>query len=320
MASPSSCGSERCEIPFGSNRFVEGTYERNNDLCFTDTLIDPGCEMGTCERKRRGLCALAPARHPRVHLPPDNLVMCGPSGPGTDPGWPFPDYWWISTGTPGTTSYQTCPDGFAGQAQWTCSLGGWLGYPDLSKCRKIDTGKAIEALKEENSVPSEVVLSLYQEVNAEDQIGAGDIGSIIGVLDEALKVQNDRIEGQEDKYAYADNYTHISSSLMNDILKRFETWLGIPLPKRRSELTRMQQNIDGVSRSLAKYMVGQTTSRTYSFESLGKYMSPLQAFQSDICLGQIMGSHSSLALEWRNTLMHREHHCQRFISMLLLPL
>ena len=57
----------------------------------------------------------------------------------------------------------------------------------------------------------------------------------------AIDVQNERISGAGDKKSeYAANYTHYSSSLVNDILSRAKTWMGIPKNKKHRVLSNVQ--------------------------------------------------------------------------------
>ena len=50
----------------------------------------------------------------------------------------------------------------------------------------------MQDLNDSNSVPSDVIASLYQNVSRESELGAGDIHNIIDVLNVALDVQYDR--------------------------------------------------------------------------------------------------------------------------------
>ena len=85
-------------------------------------------------------------------------------------------------------------------------------------------------------------------------------------------MQNKRIENQPDKTKYADNYTRQSTTLMNDVMKRPTTWMGIPtypINRKHIELTRMQDNIDGITKSLVKF--AENDEFNYYYESLGKH-------------------------------------------------
>ena len=83
-------------------------------------------------------------------------------------------------------------------------------------------------LNDSNSVPSDVIASLYQNVSRESELGAGDIHNIIDVLNVALDVQYDRLQSAEDPTDYADKYTEESVIMMSDILDRPDSWFGIP--------------------------------------------------------------------------------------------
>ena len=83
-------------------------------------------------------------------------------------------------------------------------------------------------LNDSNSVPSDVIASLYQNVSRESELGAGDIHNIIDVLNVALDVQYDRLASAEDPTDYADKYTNESVIMMSDILDRPDSWFGIP--------------------------------------------------------------------------------------------
>ena len=112
---------------------------------------------------------------------------------------------------------------------WKCGYDGqWIDFPDLSNCSKIDTAKSIDELNDSNSVPSDVIAKLYQNVSKEAELGAGDIRNIIDVLNVALEVQYDRLESAENPTDYADKYTSESVSMMSDILARPNSWFGIP--------------------------------------------------------------------------------------------
>jgi hypothetical protein len=82
--------------------FVEGTFDQSNDLCFPNTSIDEGCQLGNCYIKRRGLCALPIAVKPRTPLPSGG--SCPPVQTGSD-GWLYPDYPWTETGEPGKVTF-----------------------------------------------------------------------------------------------------------------------------------------------------------------------------------------------------------------------
>ena len=98
----------------------------------------------------------------------------------------------------------------------------------MTNCSKIDTTKSMQDLNDTNSVPSDVIASLYQNVSRESELGAGDIHNIIDVLNVALDVQYDRLESAEDPTDYADKYTTESVTMMSDILDRPDSWFGIP--------------------------------------------------------------------------------------------
>ena len=187
MAGTESCGDERCEISFQSPRFAEGTYAQRNHLCFLERKTDEGCLTGECFTKRKGLCALPPTRIPRHRLPP--LNACTAMGPGS-PDWPYP-WTWETVCKRGETCSQKCPSGGEGTATWKCdSDGEWIGLPSLIDCQQIheSTTHAKQELKKNDTVPSEVISVLYNDVVAVDEISAGDILEIIEVLKEALDV------------------------------------------------------------------------------------------------------------------------------------
>ena len=50
----------------------------------------------------------------------------------------------------------------------------------------------MEELNNTDSVPSDVIANLYQNVSKESELGSGDIRNIIDVLNVALVVQYDR--------------------------------------------------------------------------------------------------------------------------------
>ena len=188
MAGAESCGGERCEISFQSPRFSEGTYAQRNHLCFLERKTDEGCAVGDCFTKRKGLCALPPTRVPRHRLPP--LNSCTTMGPES-PDWPYP-WTWETVCKRGETCSQKCPSGGEGTATWTCgSDGAWIGLPSLIDCQKIheSTKQAKDELDKKDSVPSEVIAVLYNEVLVEDEISSGDILEIIDVLERALSVR-----------------------------------------------------------------------------------------------------------------------------------
>ena len=125
--------------------------------------------------------------------------------------------------------FKPCPYGQAGDAVWMCGFDGqWIDFPDMSNCSKIDTAKSIDELNDSNSVPSDVIAKLYQNVSKEAELGAGDISNIIDVLNVALDVQYDRLQSAENPTDYADRYTSESVSMMSDILARPDSWFGIP--------------------------------------------------------------------------------------------
>ena len=85
IAGPEDCGEARCPLSFNDAKFVEGTYDESNDICFVETAISQNDED-----QFRGLCAL-PAMHPRTPLPPPD--SCPKKYPGSE-DWPFPNYSW----------------------------------------------------------------------------------------------------------------------------------------------------------------------------------------------------------------------------------
>ena len=96
VAGSKRCFEERCPIPFSSKEyFEEGTYDVTNDLCFPKTLVDLRCRSGSCQTKRKGLCALAPSSAPRTPLPAGG--SCSPVETGSS-GWPYPNYPWTEEG------------------------------------------------------------------------------------------------------------------------------------------------------------------------------------------------------------------------------
>ena len=71
-----------------------------------------------------------------------------------------------------------------------------------------------------------------------------------------FQVQNERIEHEGDKEKYATNYTQQAAVLLDDVMKRPSTWMGIPNKpenKKEQELTKMQANVDGVTKSLIQF-------------------------------------------------------------------
>ena len=89
-------------------------------------------------------------------------------------------------------SKQPCPPPQAGSASWFCGiLGDWVGVPDLSSCTVLtDVGEVIDELKDDKSIPSDVIQKFFEEVESKETIGAGDIKAIINVLDISLEVIN----------------------------------------------------------------------------------------------------------------------------------
>ena len=87
-------------------------------------------------------------------------------------------------------SKQPCPSPQTGSATWYCGLhGDWVGVPDLSSCTVLtDVGEVIDELKDEKSVPSDVIQKFFEEVESKETIGAGDIKAIINVLNISLEV------------------------------------------------------------------------------------------------------------------------------------
>jgi len=59
---------------------------------------------------------------------------------------------------------------------------------DFSGCSTIDTQGTIDDLKEETTVPSEILRNFSQNVQNSEILASGDIQNIIEVLDVALKV------------------------------------------------------------------------------------------------------------------------------------
>lgn len=174
----------RCPVAFSdTTAFKAGTFAQyNNDVCnFENFNID------TNENSvRKGLCALAVTKHPRTHLPP--FETCHRIEPFAH-GWPFGSYGWNETGVIGSISQQPCPAGQTGNATWECGLdSNWIGYPDMTNCRKIDTQPALSALDGPDSVPFEVLDNLYAEVSREEVIAAGDVIGVVQVVQKAVKV------------------------------------------------------------------------------------------------------------------------------------
>jgi hypothetical protein len=69
-------------------------------------------------------------------------------------------------------------------------------------------------------------------------------------------VQNKRIENEDDKEKYATNYTQQAASLVDDVMTRPSTWVGIPNKpenKKEQELTKIQANVDGITKSLIQF-------------------------------------------------------------------
>ena len=85
-------------------------------------------------------------------------------------------------------------------------------------------------------------------------------------------MQNERIEHAGNKDKYADNYTTQAASLMDDVLKRPTTWIGIPGEKKHKELTRMQENIDGITKSLIEFADQEQFDYTYDSLGMNIYM------------------------------------------------
>jgi hypothetical protein len=70
---------------------------------FPDSQKDEGCSTSSgCNVKRKGLCALAPAAHPRTPLPPSGSCPAVDAG---SPGWIYPDYSWKVEGTLGEVRF-----------------------------------------------------------------------------------------------------------------------------------------------------------------------------------------------------------------------
>ena len=85
-------------------------------------------------------------------------------------------------------------------------------------------------------------------------------------------MQIERIEKEDDKEAYATNYTKQASILVDDVMTRPSTWMGIPNKpgnKKEQELTKIQDNVDGITRSLIQFAHGDQFDFS-QFESLSK--------------------------------------------------
>ena len=87
-------------------------------------------------------------------------------------------------------SKQPCPAPQTGSATWYCGLhGDWVGVPDLTSCTILtDISQVIDDLKDEATIPSDVLGKFYEEVESKDRLGAGDIKAIINVLNISLEV------------------------------------------------------------------------------------------------------------------------------------
>ena len=105
MASTRDAKEARPVIPFDSEDFEKGAYDKVGDL--VDLAIDEGCPDGQCKaKKRKGLCALPSMRRPRTKIPgPITDNQCPPKRVGDD-GWPFPDYEWPRPGVGGQIMMQ----------------------------------------------------------------------------------------------------------------------------------------------------------------------------------------------------------------------
>jgi len=164
-------------------------------------------------------------------------------------------------------------------ASWECGFGGnWVDFPDLSNCSRIDTNQAIEELNQPSSVPSDVLGKLYQNVTNESNLGSGDIKNLINVLEEALKVQNDRLDNAQadNPTDYADSFTKKSLEMVSEILERPQTWFGLPQDTKNDEITKVQNNLDQVAKSLLK----NTDQNEHSYNSGGVVLKVLKNFES----------------------------------------
>ena len=55
------------------------------------------------------------------------------------------------------------------------------------------------------------------------------------------------------KEEYATNYTKHATILVDDVMRRPSTWIGIPNQpegRKQQELTKIQENVDGITKSL----------------------------------------------------------------------
>eukprot|EP00095_Tigriopus_kingsejongensis_P004115 maker-scaffold122_size333723-snap-gene-1.13 protein:Tk04115 transcript:maker-scaffold122_size333723-snap-gene-1.13-mRNA-1 annotation:"Latrophilin-2" len=207
MASNQTCpeGGARCVVSFSDDIFEDGTYDSSNDICYPTIGVDQSCELGSCQKLRRGLCALAPAHQPRTHLPA--MINCPKKAPG-DLGWPYTDYSWNIEGQPGQRTSQPCPEGQEGRASWQCGFDGdWIRFPDMRNCSKIVIEEIINELEDENSVPADVIEDFYNNIAGDEELGTGDVGQVLTVLDRAIEVQVQKIDQSEDPAAYADSFT-----------------------------------------------------------------------------------------------------------------
>lgn len=86
--------------------------------------------------------------------------------------------------------FQTCPDGTVGTAYWTCGYDSWIGNsPDFSGCTSIDLDDFNNQLNDTESVPSNVVSDLNNELDKEDQqLTSGDIIGIVDLVENAIEV------------------------------------------------------------------------------------------------------------------------------------
>ena len=87
------------------------------------------------------------------------------------------------------------------------------------------------------------------------------------------KVQNERLVAEKDKEEYATNYTKEASILVDDVMRRPSTWIGIPNQnpdyRKQLELTRIQENVDGITKSLIAVASSEEINHL-QFESLSK--------------------------------------------------
>ena len=66
-------------------------------------------------------------------------------------------------------------------------------------------------------------------------------------------MQNERLLEEKHKEEYATNYTKHATILVDDVMRRPSTWIGIPNQpegRKQQELTKIQENVDGITKSL----------------------------------------------------------------------